>query len=65
MRLNAAPSPTQVQGTGDCLFHSIAIGMAFEDEGAHLDMYDPSLGKRVEKLRQQAGSSQGRSKGSK
>ena len=23
--------------------------------GAHLDMYDPSLGKRVEKLRQQAG----------
>ena len=54
MRPNAAPSPTQVQGTGDCLFHSIAIGMAFEDEGAHLDMYDPSLGKRVEKLRQQA-----------
>ena len=44
----------QVQGTGDCLFHSIAIGIAFEDEASHLDMYDPSLGKRVEKLRQQA-----------
>ena len=44
----------QVQGTGDCLFHSIAIGMAFEDESSHLDMYDPSLSKRVEKLRQQA-----------
>ena len=43
-----------MQGDGDCLFHSIAIGMAFEDESSHLDMYDPSLSKRVEKLRQQA-----------
>jgi len=41
----------QVQGAGDCLFHSIAIGMAFEDEACHLDMYDPSLKERVRKLR--------------
>ena len=36
---------------GDCLFHSIAIGKAFEDEACHLDMYDPSLKERVRKLR--------------
>ena len=41
----------QVQGSGDCLFHSIAIGMAFEDEGIHLDMHDPSLAERVSALR--------------
>ena len=41
----------QVQGSGDCLFHSIAIGMAFEDEQRHLDMYDPVLTERVKKLR--------------
>ena len=41
----------QVQGAGDCLFHSIAISMAFEDERCHLDMYDPSLKDRVSKLR--------------
>ena len=41
----------QVQGAGDCLFHSIAISMAFEDEECHLDMYDPSLKERVSKLR--------------
>ena len=40
-----------MQGTGDCLFHSIAIGMAFEDEQQHLDMYDPSLTERVKALR--------------
>jgi len=44
----------QVQGTGDCLFHSIAIGMAFEDEACHLDMYDSTLSTRVATLRQQA-----------
>jgi len=44
----------QVQGTGDCLFHAIAIGIAFEDEGCHLDMYDPSLPQRVMDLRQLA-----------
>jgi len=44
----------QVQGTGDCLFHSIAIGMAFEDERCHLDMYDQSLADRVRKLRELA-----------
>ncbi len=44
----------QVQGSGDCLFHSIAIGMAFEDERSHLDMYDPSLAKRVAGLRELA-----------
>ena len=44
----------QVQGTGDCLFHSIAIGMAFADEARHLDMYDPTLPQRVAALRQQA-----------
>ncbi len=41
----------QVQGSGDCLFHSIAIGMAFEDEQRHLDMYDPVLTERVKDLR--------------
>lgn len=41
----------QVQGTGDCLFHSIAISMAFADEACHLDMYDPSLPERVRALR--------------
>ena len=41
----------QVQGAGDCLFHSIAISMALEDERCHLDMYDPSLKERVGKLR--------------
>jgi len=41
----------QVQGSGDCLFHSIAIGMAFEDEECHLDMYDPVLTGRVKELR--------------
>lgn len=41
----------QVQGAGDCLFHSIAIAMAFEDEKRHLDMYDPSLDQRVSDLR--------------
>ena len=45
---------SQVQGTGDCLFHSIAIGMAFEDERCHLDMYDQSLADRVRKLRELA-----------
>mmetsp|Transcript_84624 Transcript_84624/g.155114 ORF Transcript_84624/g.155114 Transcript_84624/m.155114 type:complete len:398 (-) Transcript_84624:33-1226(-) len=44
----------QTQGMGDCLFHAIAIGMAFEDEGRHLDMYDPSLAQRVMDLRQMA-----------
>ena len=46
-----APPNPQVQGAGDCLFHSIAIGMAFEDEQCHLDMYDPSLKERVRSLR--------------
>ena len=41
----------QVQGSGDCLFHSIAIGMAFEDELRHLDMFDPVLTDRVKELR--------------
>lgn len=41
----------QVQGSGDCLFHSIAIGMAFEDELRHVDMYDPELTQRVQELR--------------
>ena len=41
----------QVQGAGDCLFHSIAISMALEDEECHLDMYDPSLEQRVSSLR--------------
>lgn len=41
----------QVQGDGDCLFHSIAIGLAFEDERVHLDMHDPSLVERVRRLR--------------
>ena len=41
----------QVQGSGDCLFHSIAIGMAYEDEARHLDMYDPVLTERVKALR--------------
>lgn len=41
----------QVQGSGDCLFHSIAIGMAFEDEDRHLDMFDPVLTDRVKELR--------------
>lgn len=41
----------QVQGTGDCLFHAIAMGIAFEDEGCHLDMYDESLVERVRDLR--------------
>eukprot|EP00326_Haptolina_ericina_P023853 CAMPEP_0181186430 /NCGR_PEP_ID=MMETSP1096-20121128/10028_1 /TAXON_ID=156174 ORGANISM="Chrysochromulina ericina, Strain CCMP281" /NCGR_SAMPLE_ID=MMETSP1096 /ASSEMBLY_ACC=CAM_ASM_000453 /LENGTH=239 /DNA_ID=CAMNT_0023275323 /DNA_START=166 /DNA_END=885 /DNA_ORIENTATION=+ len=41
----------QVQGTGDCLFHSIAVGMAFADEHCHLDMYDTSLSGRVRSLR--------------
>jgi hypothetical protein len=44
----------QVQGTGDCLFHSIAIGMAFEDNQSHLDMHDPWLDARVRELRQLA-----------
>ena len=44
----------QVQGAGDCLFHSIAISMALEDEECHLDMYDPTLTERVSKLRQLA-----------
>jgi len=44
----------QVQGTGDCLFHSIAIGMAFADEQCHLDMYDASLSRRVRDLRELA-----------
>lgn len=41
----------QVQGSGDCLFHSIAVGMAFADEQCHLDMYDASLPRRVRYLR--------------
>jgi hypothetical protein len=41
----------QVQGTGDCLFHSIAIGMAFADNATHLDMHDKSLDERVCELR--------------
>jgi len=41
----------QVQGSGDCLFHAIALGIAFEDEAEHLDMHDPSLGQRVRSLR--------------
>lgn len=41
----------QVLGHGDCLFHSIAIAMAFEDERCHLDMFDESLPTRVRKLR--------------
>lgn len=44
----------QVQGSGDCLFHSIAISMAFVDEQCHLDMYDPSLKSRVAELRKLA-----------
>jgi len=41
----------QVQGSGDCLFHSIAISMAYADEHCHLDMYDSSLTQRVKDLR--------------
>jgi len=41
----------QVQGSGDCLFHSIAISMAYADDQCHLDMYDPSLKQRVKDLR--------------
>jgi len=41
----------QVQGTGDCLFHAIAVGLALEDEGCHLDMHDASLAERVRELR--------------
>jgi len=44
----------QVEGIGDCLFHSIAIGLAFEDEGVHLDMNDTSLKQRVQVLRELA-----------
>jgi len=41
----------QVQGTGDCLFHSIAISMAFDDNETHLDMHDSWLDQRVAQLR--------------
>ena len=44
----------QVQGTGDCLFHSIAIALKFVDDHCHLDMYDPSLAPRVRELRELA-----------
>ncbi|KAL3913533.1 MAG: hypothetical protein SGPRY_007949, partial [Prymnesium sp.] len=43
-----------VQGSGDCLFHSIAISIAYEDNHTHLDMYDDSLPQRVNALRQLA-----------
>jgi hypothetical protein len=41
----------QVQGTGACLFHAIAIGLAFVDNGTHLDMHDKCLDERVPELR--------------
>ena len=44
----------QVQGTGDCLFHSIAISMAYDDNCTHVDMHDPWLDGRVRELRQLA-----------
>lgn len=44
----------QVQGTGDCLFHSIAISMAFEDNETHLEMHDVWLDSRVSELRKLA-----------
>ena len=51
---DAGPIHAQVQGAGDCLFHSIAVGMAFADEQCHLDMYDASLSARVRNLRELA-----------
>jgi hypothetical protein len=41
----------QVQGTGDCLFHAIAVGMALADNSTHLDMHDKCLDERVRELR--------------
>jgi len=40
----------QVVGRGDCLFHAIAVGLAF-DEGLHLDMDDARIAQRATELR--------------